>query len=256
MRIFAGLHHKLVEPRRAGKQHLAVLRELRRRISRLRQILLGQLFQSNFAVDRHENVDHQRDQRLVGADIRSRLLAPDVLLARSQSEHESAPALLVDRLAHQPSRHLPHKFFPRGNHAAVRTAKSQRHAERLRFHGDDVRLARWFHDSQRHRFGNRNHQHRSVLVRDLGNRRHIFNRAKEIRRLNQHARRFRRDRLLQLFQIQPPILAETRDRQRHSLMRRVSREHFAIFRMQAARHHHRPPAREPHRHHHGFGRGG
>ncbi len=253
--IFARLHDELVEARRAAEQNLAVLRELARRISRLRQILLGQFLQPDFAVDRHEDVDHQRDQRLIGADIRSRLLAADVLLARRQRQHESAPALLVDGLADQPPGHLPHIFFARGDHAAVGTAESQRHAERLRLHGDHVGLARRLDDSQRNRFGDRNHQHRAMLVRDLGNRRDIFNRAEEIRRLNQHARGLRSDRLLQFFQIHAAIVVETGNRQRHALVRRISRQHFAILRMQAARHHHRPPAGQADRHHHALGRG-
>jgi len=60
------------------------------------------------------------------------------------------------------------------------TAETLRHAERLRFHRDHVRIARRFHNSQRHSFGNRHHQHCAVLVRNPGNRRHIFDRPEEV----------------------------------------------------------------------------
>ena len=46
----------------------------------------------------------QRDQALVGADVRGRLLAPDVLLAGLQREHEAAAALLVHGLADDAAR--------------------------------------------------------------------------------------------------------------------------------------------------------
>ena len=84
VRIFAGLHHEFVEARRAGEEHFRMLAELRGGVSGLGQILFGQFLQPDFAVDGHEDVDHQRHQRLIGADIRSRLLAPNMLLAGGQ----------------------------------------------------------------------------------------------------------------------------------------------------------------------------
>src|SRR5215472_19097609 len=111
MRILAGFHYKLVESRRFREQDLAVLAELTGGVSGLREILLSQFLQSHFAVDSHKNVDHQRDQRLICADIRGGLLAPDVLLARGEREHESAFALLVDGLTHEASRHLADIFL-------------------------------------------------------------------------------------------------------------------------------------------------
>ena len=114
--------------------------------------------------------------------------------------------------------------------------------------------ARRLDDSERDGLRNRNHQHRAVLVRDLGNRCDVFDRAEEIRRLDQHASGFRSDRLLEFFQVDAAIVVETCDRERHALMRRVGRQHFAIFGMQAARHDHRPPAGQADGHHHAFGR--
>ena len=93
-------------------------------------------------------------------------------------------------------------------------------------------------------------------MRDFGDGFDVFNRAKEIRRLNQDAGRIRRDRFLQFFQISRPSSRKRNRRQRHALMMRIGRQHFAIFRMHAARDDHRAPSGEAHRHHHGFGGGG
>ena len=87
------------------------------------------------AVDGHEDGRHQRDQRLVGADVRGGLLAADVLLARGEREHEAALAVAVDGLADEASGHLAHELFFRRDHAAVGAAVAERHAEGLRFHG-------------------------------------------------------------------------------------------------------------------------
>jgi hypothetical protein len=99
IRIFARLDHELVEARRTRKQHFGMFAELVGRIRSFCQILLRQFPQADLAVHRHENIHHERDQRLVGTDIRSRFLAPDVLLSRSQRQNEPALAILVDGLA-------------------------------------------------------------------------------------------------------------------------------------------------------------
>src|SRR5208283_1442052 len=93
MRIFAGLYYKLAETGRGSEQNLTVPGEFSGRIRRLRQVLLGQFFQSDLTVDRHEDVDHERNQGLVGANVRGRFLAADVLLASCEREHESSTAL-------------------------------------------------------------------------------------------------------------------------------------------------------------------
>ena len=48
----------------------------------------------------------ERAQRLVGADVARRLVAPDVLLARAQRHHVGAPAVDVGRPPDQPAGHL------------------------------------------------------------------------------------------------------------------------------------------------------
>ena len=45
------------------------------------EVLLGQFAQPFLAVNGQEDRDHHGDERLVGADVRSRFFAADVLLA-------------------------------------------------------------------------------------------------------------------------------------------------------------------------------
>ena len=124
VRIFAGLNDELVESRRAREQHFGMFAELVDGVSCLRQVLLRQFPQADLAVHSHKDVHHQRYQRLIGADVRSRFLAADVLLARCQRQHETALAVFVDGLAHQASWHLSYEFLFGGEHAAVGTAES------------------------------------------------------------------------------------------------------------------------------------
>src|SRR5271165_421111 len=133
---------------------------------RFRQVLLGQLFQSFAAVHGHEDAAHQRDQRLIGADVRGRLLATDVLLAGGKRQHESALAVAIASLAHKASWHLAHKLVARSDYTAVRSAETKRHAEGLRLHTYDVGFSRRLHDAKRNRFGDRDDEQRALLVND------------------------------------------------------------------------------------------
>src|SRR6478672_1603324 len=132
--IFAGPHHEFVEAWRAREQDLGMLAELRGSVIRLRQILFCQFLEADFAVDGHEDVDHQRDQGLVGADIRSRFFPADVLFACGQRQNKSAFAVAVRGLTGEASGHLANELFASGYHTAVRTAESERNSKRLRFH--------------------------------------------------------------------------------------------------------------------------
>ena len=69
--------------------------------------------QPGFAEQRQMDREGERAEPGIGADVRGRLLAPDVLLARREREHEAALAFGVDGLAGEPARHLPHEFLPR-----------------------------------------------------------------------------------------------------------------------------------------------
>src|SRR5258708_33834065 len=107
----------MIEARRAGKENLAVLGKLQGGVGRLRKILFGQLLQPNFAVNVHEDVDHQRDQCLVGANVRGRLFAANVLLAVGQSEYKTALATPVGGWSDEAAGNLAAEFFARANHS-------------------------------------------------------------------------------------------------------------------------------------------
>ena len=59
------------------------------------------LAQSFFAEQRQMHGRGQRAERLIGADVRSGFLAPNVLFAGRESEHEAATSLGVDGLSRE-----------------------------------------------------------------------------------------------------------------------------------------------------------
>src|SRR5207248_10351793 len=147
--IFAGPDDEFVEPWHRGKQNRRVFAELLRGIGGLSQILARKLLQPDFAVDGHANVCHHCDACLIGADVRGRLFATNVLLAGGKREYKTALAVSVGGLTNETSRHLPHVGFTCGDNAAIWTAESERHTERLCFHGDDVCGTRRLDDPER-----------------------------------------------------------------------------------------------------------
>ena len=158
--------------------------ELLSGVGRLGKVLFGQFAQTGFPIDGHEYIYHQRDQRLIGADVRCGFLATNVLFAGGEREHEATFAILIGGLADQPSRQLADKLFASRDHPTVRAAEPRGHAERLRFHGDNIGLPRGLNDSEGHSFRDRNDQHSAMLVGDIRDRRDIFNRAQEVGRLD------------------------------------------------------------------------
>ena len=67
----------------------------------------------------------ERAQAGVGADVGSRLLAADMLLARTECQHEAAFAVGIDGLADQPPWHLAHVLLFGGEQPDVRAAEAQ-----------------------------------------------------------------------------------------------------------------------------------
>jgi hypothetical protein len=121
--------------------------------------------------------DH-RQQHLRGANVRRRLLAPDVLLARLQGEtHRRLPGG-VKRNADQPPRHEPLVGIARGQVPGMRAAESHRHAETLRRTDHDVgaHLAGWRQQRERQRIGAHDYQ-RIDLIRLADLRREFAHRA-------------------------------------------------------------------------------
>ena len=75
---------------------------------------------------------HHRQQRLCSADVRSRLLASDVLLASGQGQPQGHPTLGVLRYPNQASREGPLVGVPGRNERSVRPAVHHRNPEALR----------------------------------------------------------------------------------------------------------------------------
>ena len=88
-------------------------------------------------VDRVHAGDHRR-QHLRRADVRRRLLAPDVLLARLQREAVGRVAVRVDADADQAAGQRALELVAAGEVGGVRAAVAHRHAEALRVADDDV----------------------------------------------------------------------------------------------------------------------
>ena len=65
--------------------------------SRLGQVLHGHFAQALLAEQGQVNRGGQREERFVGADVRSGFLAADVLLAGGERQHEAAAAFRVGR---------------------------------------------------------------------------------------------------------------------------------------------------------------
>jgi hypothetical protein len=84
---------------------------------------LPQLAKTLRAEPREVDEAAEREERLVGRDVRGRLLAADVLLARLQGEDIAALARGVDRLADDPARHPPDEVRLRREEAVVRPAE-------------------------------------------------------------------------------------------------------------------------------------
>src|SRR5207237_1902978 len=134
----ARLNDERFESWRTCEKHAGVLTDLLIGVHGLGELMPGKFLQTDFAMDGHENVGHQRNERLISADVRCSLFTPNVLFTGGECENKTAFAAAIRGLADQASGHLANIGFARGNHAAVRTAECERHAERLRFHGDNV----------------------------------------------------------------------------------------------------------------------
>ena len=171
--------NKLVEEG-ACESQIQILGE----VMRLGKILLGEFAQAFLAVHGHEHRRHQSDQRLIRADVRRRLFAPDVLLARRQSQAEGAIAMCILGFAHDAPRQLTNKLLFCRDHTGKRTTVARRNRERLQFARDDIRIPRRLEQSQRNSFRERHDQQRAMLVRQFGGCFDIFHDAEEVWRLN------------------------------------------------------------------------
>src|SRR5579864_9031961 len=98
-------------------------------VSGLSKVLAREFLQSHFAVKRHKDVGHQRYESVVCTNIGGRLLAADVLFARSKGENNSPFAIAVGRLPAETSGNLAPELLARGNYAAVGASEAEGNAE-------------------------------------------------------------------------------------------------------------------------------
>ena len=122
-------------------------------------------------------------------DVVRRLLAPDVLLARLQREHEAAAPVDVGGLARDPARHPAQVVLLRGEEAEARAAVVEPVAERLPLADRDVdaEVARRSQDAERDRVALDDHD-RAGLLRGGDERLEVLDGAEEVRVLQEHRR--------------------------------------------------------------------
>ena len=196
---------------------------------------------------------HHRQQDLRGADVRRRLLPPDVLLACLQGEPHRRPSRRIHRYAHDAARQRPPEPLARSEERRVRATETHRHPEALRRsdHHVGALAARARQHHQGERVGADDRQ-RSRLMRGLDFGRQITDLARRSRILQHHASR--RSRLLQSRPERPEI-ARLVVGQSRPQRRRPCRHHRARLRMQVARQDHRACTLLGHRlrHRDGFG---
>ena len=130
----------------------------------------------------------EREQRLVRADVRGGLLAPDVLLPRAERHDERPSPVEVGRDAHQAARDLADERIRAGDDAEVRAAEVERDAQRLALAGGDVRavLAGRGEDRERHGLDDR-HEQRTGRVGEAADGRHVLEQPEDVRLGDDHA---------------------------------------------------------------------
>ena len=206
-----------------------------------------QLRQPVAAQQRHVDRKRQRTQPGIGADVAGRLLAPDMLLAGRQRQHEPALAVGIHRLPAQPPRHLPHELLAAPEQAQIRPAELQAHPQRLPLAHHDVRAqhTRGLDQPQRDRLGHHRDQQRALGVRRIGNRGEIGNAAQDVGILHHHCRSLTVDCRDQRGVIR------LRDQLRDARVDHVAgkpghrRCSGSVVRMQSARQQHFRPFRDP-----------
>ncbi len=142
----------------------------------------GERAQPRLAQQGHVDREGQRAEPRVGADVRRRLLAADMLLARRQRQHEAALAFGIDRLAAEAPRHLADILLLAAEQPDIRPAELQPDADRLAFADDDVgvHLARRLERAQRDRLGHHRDQQRLLRVARVGQRAQVGDAAEDV----------------------------------------------------------------------------
>ena len=184
----SGANGKLLERCLLGKHQLEPrVRQPLLRVPREGHAGLPQLSEPLRSQQAQVHKPGERQQRLVGGDVRGRLLAPDVLLAGLQGQHIAALTRGVDRLADDPPRQAPDVVVARGEEPVVRAAVAHRVTGRLTLadrHRAAVSARRLEH-AERHQVDVRDRQ-RPGVVRRGGELGRVLEVPEEVRVLEDH----------------------------------------------------------------------
>ena len=245
-------HDELVEIRRRETGGRTGAGECRGERARAREVVRRDVAQARLSRRREVDRRAQRAVGLIGANIRGRFFAPNMLLARLQRQHVRRLAVLVDGFADEAPRDAAQMFGRRRDETDVRAAVGDRNAERLALADANIHAprGRGRKRGKRDGFGHDADHERSGRLdrRDVGGRERI-DRAEEVRRLHDH---------------RGITLVGERGRQRRGVGRTVrgirqlldvevepvgvGLEHRAIVRMDGARDEQRFAPRRVHRH--------
>src|SRR5208337_1362205 len=94
--------------------------------------------QTRFAEQREMNAEGERAKSGIGADVRCRLVAADMLFSGGKRKHIAAPSCNIDGLAAQAPRRLAQEFFARREKADIGAAEVEGVAKRLALADNDV----------------------------------------------------------------------------------------------------------------------
>ena len=127
----------------------------------------------------------QRAKAGIGADIRGRLVATNMLFARRERQHEPAITVGVNGLAAQAPRHLAHQFLGTGEQADIGPTEIESVPDGLALaHGNVcTHLTRRCDEAQRDRFGENRDEQRAFFMRGVGRFRKVRHRAENVRAL-------------------------------------------------------------------------
>ena len=174
----------LVQHRDAGDRREPVAKR-----DRIGMIDPGETPQTRVAKQGQINREGKAREAGIGADIRRRLVAPDMLFARRKGQDEGAAAGSIDRFAAETSRHLAQIFGLRREKPDIGTAEIQAIADRLTLARDNVgaHCARRLHEAKRNSFGEHRDEQCALGPAQRGGSGKIAEIAEEIRVLHHDA---------------------------------------------------------------------
>ena len=110
-------------------------------------IHLRQACEPGFAKQRHVNGERQGNQARVGANVRRRLFAANMLFARRQRQHKTTAVIGINSFAAQTTGHLTDELLLRGKEPHTRATKGCRASQRLPLTDNDIGPHRpWWDD--------------------------------------------------------------------------------------------------------------